>query len=103
MFTSLLSLHTPGEIGRTLAGRAKALRLQESWTRETLAARAGVTSASLKRFETTGSASLDLVLRLAFALGRLEDFAGALRPSDPASLADLAARQDLQQRKRGRK
>ncbi|WP_306597851.1 helix-turn-helix transcriptional regulator [Geothrix sp. 21YS21S-2] len=80
-----------------LAGRAKSLRLREPWTRETLAARAGLTSASLKRFETTGSASLDLVLKVAFALGRLEDFAGAPRPSDPASLADLEARQDLQQ------
>ena len=49
--------------------------------------RAGISGASLKRFETTGAASLDLVLRLAFALGRLEDFAEAFRPQEAATLA----------------
>jgi len=98
----LLSLQTPAESGKSMAERAKALRLLKSLTRETLAQRAGITAASLKRFETTGAASLDLVLRLAFALGRLDDFTGAFQPPEAATLAELKARYDRPLRKRGR-
>jgi len=98
----LLSLQTPGEAGRSLAERAAALRLDRAWTRETLARRAGVTPASLKRFETTGAASLDLVLKVAFALGRLEDFAEVLHPPEAATLAELRERERRPSRKRGR-
>ena len=94
---------TPGEAGRALAERAKDLRLQRTWTRETLAERAGVSAASLKRFETTGAASLDLLLRVAFALGRLEDFAQALEPPPAATLAELQERFERQPRRRGRR
>ena len=102
MVTALLSLQTPGEAGKSLAERAKALRLLKAWTRETLAERAGVSAASLKRFETTGAASLDLVLRVAFALNRLEDFTRALEPPEATTLAELKSRFDRPQRKRGR-
>ncbi|MDR3669484.1 MAG: hypothetical protein P4L36_01485 [Holophaga sp.] len=98
----MLSLQTPLEAGKALAERAKALRLQHAWTRATLARRAGVAPASLKRFETTGAASLDLLLRVAFALGRLEDFTHALEPPEAGTLADLKARVDRPVRKRGR-
>jgi transcriptional regulator with XRE-family HTH domain len=102
MEAPLLSLQTPGEAGKSLAERAKAMRLQKAWARETLARRAGVAPASLKRFETTGAASLDLVLRVAFALGRLEDFTGAFEPPEAATVAELKARFDRPARKRGR-
>lgn len=98
----LLSLQTPGEMGQTLADRLKALRLLQSLTRDTLARRAGVSPASLKRFETTGAASLDLVLRVAFALGRLEDFNGVLQPPEAVTLAELQARFERPRRQRGR-
>jgi len=102
MDAPLLALQTPGEAGKALAERAKALRLQKAWTRATLARRAGVGSASLKRFETTGAASLELVLKVAFALGRLEDFALALEPPAANSLVELQARFDRPARRRGR-
>ena len=102
MTMPLLSLLTPGDAGKALAERMKTLRLRTAWTRETMAARAGVTSASLKRFETSGAASLDLVLRLAFALGRLEDFTQVCRVSEAASMAELRLIHERPQRKRGR-
>jgi transcriptional regulator with XRE-family HTH domain len=102
MEAPLLSLQTPFEAGKAMAGRAKALRLFKGLTRATLARRAGVSGASLKRFETTGAASLDLVLRVAFALGRLEDFAEAFRLPEAATLAEVRARFDRPARKRGR-
>jgi transcriptional regulator with XRE-family HTH domain len=102
MDAPLLSLQTPFEAARSLAERAKALRLSASWTRSTLARRAGISAASLKRFETTGAASLDLVLRVAFAMGRLGDFTEALQPTEAATLAELQARLARPARKRGR-
>jgi HTH-type transcriptional regulator/antitoxin HipB len=98
----LLSLQTPQEAGHALAQRARALRLLLAWTRATLAQRAGVSQASLKRFETTGAASLDLVLRVAFALGRLEDFGQTFQAPEARTLAELRARQERPARKRGR-
>lgn len=102
MIPLLLSLQTPTEAAQALAGRAKALRLSRTWTRATLARRAGITEASLKRFETTGAASLELVLKVAFALGRLEAFSEVFRPPEITTLAELEAREARPVRKRGR-
>jgi transcriptional regulator with XRE-family HTH domain len=103
MDRSILFAETPVTLARVLAGRTKALRLQVDWTRRTLALRSGVTEASLKRFETTGAASLDLVLRVAFALGRMEDFARVLAVPEAATLADLREREARPARRRGRR
>ena len=102
MIEPLLNLTTPEETGRVLGGRIRELRLQQDWSRETLATRAGVTAASLKRFENTGQASLDLVLRVAFALGRLGDFEGLLTPPAASTLAELERQTRIRPRKRGR-
>ena len=61
----MLTLKTPTEMAVALAQQAKALRLLKGWTRATMAARAGVTASSLKRFEQTGKASVELVLKVA--------------------------------------
>ena len=100
--TSALTFLSPVEIAGSLAGRAKELRLLHRWTRATLAARAGVSSASLKRFETTGKASLELVLRVAHALGRLGEFETLLRPPAARSIAELEERTSRPAPKRGR-
>ena len=84
-----------------LAWRVKELRLAEGWKRETLAARAGVTVASLKRFERTGKASLQLVLRVAAALGRLEDFRKVLKPAEFRTMAELEQPAQTAKRQRG--
>ena len=98
----LLSLSTPEEIGRLLGQRTREQRLLHDWSRDTLAARAGVTPASLKRFENTGHASLDLVLRVALALGRLGDFEGLLSRPEASTLAELQRQARNRPRKRGR-
>lgn len=95
------SLHTPEKIALQLAERLKAARLADGFKQATLAERAGVSLGSLRRFEQSGQASLDLVLRVAFALGRLDDFAGLLDESQPRSLAELEARFD-EKAKRGK-
>ncbi len=98
----LLSLKTPGQVTKELGERIRQLRLQRNWTRQTLAARAGVTQSSLKRFESTGQASLSLVLQVAHALDRLDDFESLFAPPKARSLAELEKAQ-APSRQRGRK
>lgn len=92
----------PAETGKVLAKRLRALRLLKGWTRETLAKRSGVSTASLKRFENAGKASLDLLLKAAHALARLDEFDTLLRPPAARSLAELEERAARPPRKRGR-
>jgi transcriptional regulator with XRE-family HTH domain len=91
----------PEACARLLAERIKMLRLEAGLKRTTLAQRAGVTEASLKRFERTGQASLELVLRTAFALGRLADFDHVLEPVAAKSMEELEKRLSGTTRKRG--
>jgi transcriptional regulator with XRE-family HTH domain len=97
------SLETPLEMRRTLAARLRALRLARGWKQATLAARSGVSLASLRRFETSGGkVSLESLLKLAFALDRLDDFDDLLLPPPAASIAELEAAEKRPARKRGR-
>jgi transcriptional regulator with XRE-family HTH domain len=98
----MLTLLGPTEMGQSLADRAKTLRLLKGWTRDTLARRAGISPASLKRFETRGQASLELVLKVAHALSRLEDFSQPFQPPPAESIEQLERRAVEPTRKRGR-
>lgn len=100
--SSLPNLLTPPEALHLLAVRFKALRLQAGYKRSTLAQHAGVTLASLKRFEGTGQVSLTNLLRLAHALGRLPDFADLFVAPQAASLAELRDQTKKKAPKRGR-
>ncbi len=91
-----------GELGRVLGRRIRELRLVQDWSRDTLAARAGVSPASLKRFETTGRASLDLVLRVAQVLGRGPEIERLFLPLPAATLAELERQVAAHKRQRGR-
>ncbi|MCY2931292.1 MAG: helix-turn-helix domain-containing protein [Planctomycetota bacterium] len=102
MNATTLSLIGPARMGESLADRAKALRLLRGWTRNTLARRAGVTAASLKRFETTGKASLELLLKVAHALARLDEFTKLLQPPAARSVEELEQRAARPIPKRGR-
>ncbi len=102
MRAALLSMIGPAEMGKSLAGRVKTLRLLKGWTRSTLALRAGVTAASLKRFETTGQASLELVLKVAHTLSRLEEFSKLFQPPPARSIEELERRTTTPIPKRGK-
>ena len=83
------SLLTQKEMAGILAGRLKELRLSRKWKRTTLAARSGVSVASLIRFEQTAQISLENFLKLLFTLGRLDEIEGLLLPSEAASIEEL--------------
>lgn len=67
----------------------------------TLAERAGVSLASLRRFESSGRISVQNLLRLAFALGRLGDFEGLFEAAPASSLDELEAREEQNIPRRG--
>ncbi|MFI3242464.1 MAG: helix-turn-helix transcriptional regulator [Alphaproteobacteria bacterium] len=67
-------LKTQKEIMLELANKAKSIRLGQSLTQEGLAVRSNVSLSSIKRFETTGQISLQSLLNIALALGKLDDF-----------------------------
>jgi len=83
------TLTTPEETAMTLARRTKTLRLAKKWKRSTLAARSGVTDASIRRFEQTGQVSMKHFLKIVFALGRLDEMNALLETPKAASIADL--------------
>lgn len=95
------SLTTPEETARNLAEKLRELRLAKKWKQVTLAERSGVTPASLRRFERTGLVSLQNLLKLVFALGRLDDFEHILEPPAAASIAELEAAHQPNKPKRG--
>ncbi|MEW6220855.1 MAG: helix-turn-helix transcriptional regulator, partial [Thermodesulfobacteriota bacterium] len=102
MNTVLLTLVSPGEMAKAMGERVRILRLRKEWTRETLARRAGVSVASLKRFETTGMASLGLVLKVAHALDRLQELNKVFQPPPARSIEELEQRAGKPGPKRGR-
>ncbi len=87
-------LKTTGEVLQTLAKRVKNLRLQKKWKRSTLAERAGVSQASLRRFEQESRVSLESFLKLLLALGRLDEMDELLQPLIAKSINDLEKRKE---------
>lgn len=86
------NLKTTGEIAHALAERLKESRLQKKWKRSTLAERSGVSESSLRRFEQTARISLENLLKLMSALGRLEEMDKLLQPPAVTSIDDLETR-----------
>jgi DNA-binding Xre family transcriptional regulator len=84
-----LQLHTPVEIRHKLAARLRSLRLARGWKQSTLASRAAVSVSTVQRYEQTGKTSLENLLRICQALGRLDEFEQLLRPARANSMAEL--------------
>lgn len=97
-----LLLRTTVEVREAIAGRVRALRLAQGLKQSTLASKAGISVATLQRLERSGNAALDNLLRVAQALGRLDEFDALLRPPRAELLAELEAQiSERGQRKRG--
>ena len=90
---------TPAQILQHIGLRAKSARLRDNMSRKTLAEKAGISEASLKRFETTGQVSLSSLVQLLTALDRLAELDELLTEKTPLSVREL----NDTQRQRGRK
>ena len=95
-------LLTPLAAQRLVADRVRDARLAMGFKQSTLAARAGVSLGTLRRFEQTGDISLKHLMLLCHVLARLDDFDAVLRPAAAATMAELESRMARPQtRKRG--
>ncbi len=84
-----------------LAARVREARVALGLKQTTLAARAGVTVPTLRRFEQTGEVSLKYLARICHALGRLDEFDSLFRPPHAATMAELETQATRPKRKRG--
>ena len=98
---ALSLIEEPGALCQKLAERVKELRLERTWTREELARRSGVASATLKHFERTGRVALERLVRIAVALDAVHDFDNLLAARPKTSLAQLE--QPMRRRHRGKR
>jgi transcriptional regulator with XRE-family HTH domain len=82
-------LYSPAELARSLGQNAKQLRLAKNLSRKTLAELSGVSESSIKRFEVSGSITLESMILLAVALDQLAPISALFTPEQPASMAEL--------------
>jgi transcriptional regulator with XRE-family HTH domain len=88
---------------QTLSGlgeRARQLRLVRKLRQDELATRAGVSATTIHRFEKTGNASIENVLRIATALNAEAAFDKLFEAPPYASLDEAIARPELTARRR---
>lgn len=97
-----LILMTPQEVAEHIARAVRAKRLSLNLSQKTLSARSGVSFGVLKKFERTGKVSLESLLKLALALGALEDFEALFKPTAPEDRLSLDEILKEKIRKRGR-
>jgi transcriptional regulator with XRE-family HTH domain len=94
-------LLSPGEIAAELASRVRSRRLERGFTQAQLAERAGISPATLKRFEHTGRIAFVSLVRLAVVLEALPGMERIFAAPEYRTIEDVAAR--AQPRKRGRR
>lgn len=66
--------YTPDEVGSILSQRLKHHRVTQDLTQKELAERAGVGLSTIARIETGQGGTFDNVIRIAVALGLINDF-----------------------------
>ncbi len=93
---------SPVELARQVAFRARALRLEQNLSQAGLAAAAGLSLASLRRFERTGSIAFVSLVRIAIVLDALEPLTQWFEPSRLPTIDEALAAARPRQRGRRR-
>lgn len=73
---------TPKEVMRLLAENIRVLRKEQKISQKKLAEISGVSYSSFLRFESTGMVSLESLLKICNALGRLNEFETILQSNN---------------------
>jgi len=93
-------LPSPQEICQQLAGRSRTLRLTLNISQSELAARAGVSFGTVRRFERGESISLENFVRILEALGHAGDMLKVLEHSATSSIRERGRLEIARQRRR---
>ena len=99
----MISIKSPFEVANEIAKKAQEKRLKLNMSQQTLSEKSGVSYGTLKKFEQKGQISLESLLKIALALGEIDQFEHLFAKTNhklPASLDELL---DDKSRKRGRK
>ncbi|MBM4367154.1 MAG: helix-turn-helix transcriptional regulator [Deltaproteobacteria bacterium] len=88
-------------LARAVAARARALRLEKNLSQAGLARAAGVSLASLRRFERTGAIAFVSLVRLAIVLDATEPLSTWFTPSRLPTIDEALA--ESRPRQRGRR
>jgi transcriptional regulator with XRE-family HTH domain len=99
----MISMKSPFEMANEIAKKAQEKRLKLNMSQQTLSEKSGVSYGTLKKFEQKGQISLESLLKIALALGEMDQFEHLFAKTDdklPESLDELL---DEHPRKRGRK
>lgn len=91
MNTKLKFEKLPGEAMQQVAVREKALRKAKRLTQAQLAAKAGMSLGSLRRFEQTGRISFESLVALSFALGCASGLDGLFAKPAYSSIEEVIA------------
>jgi transcriptional regulator with XRE-family HTH domain len=86
-----------------IAQRVKQRRLEKGWTQKMLAAKAGLSLPSYRRFESSGEISVRSLVMLAFALDMTDEFETLFSSKTYQSIDDIVKSEQTKQRKRGHK
>ena len=73
---------TPKEVMILMSQNIRAIRKDHKLTQKMLSEKSGVAYATLVKFENTGIISLESLLKICNALGRLKEFESILIPED---------------------
>jgi transcriptional regulator with XRE-family HTH domain len=92
---------TPGLLMTGIAERIKERRLEKNWTQKMLAAKAGISFSSYRRFEAAGEISLRSLIMIAFALDMTDEFNTLFSRKSYQSIDDLLNAGQSKLRKRG--
>ena len=79
----------PSDILKSTAKNVAELRKEKDWTQVILEEKSGVSYGSIKRFERSGKISFESLLKIAEALGRLDEFETLLLPRGTKRLEKL--------------
>src|SRR5437868_3340582 len=95
-----LTLISSQEICQQLAARCKTLRLSRNIGQQELAAKAGVSFGTIRRFEHGETVSLENFIRILEAFGRADEMLRLLDQEPSLSIAKLEALENAKLRRR---
>ena|SRR5579871_973267 len=93
---------SPRALRLRITRRAKNLRLSAGRSQADLARASGTSLPTLRRFESGANVSVDVLLRVAIALGAEHEFAEAFPLPDPRTIEEVIQNRRLPQRGRSR-
>jgi transcriptional regulator with XRE-family HTH domain len=96
-------LVSPSEVSLKIASSAREKRLSLNLSQQSLSKSSGVSHAVIKKFESTGKISLESLLKIAMALGCLNEFTDLFKSNSSETFISLDELINKKTRKRGRK